>query len=84
MKTRADQLAEQITVLFGWCPTHAETEREKALNQLWHEWAEERGGYLAEHRDLNDERIAELARQHDERRATAKAAIDKLVVEVQP
>lgn len=82
--TRADELAEQIAVLYGWAPIHVATEREKALSELWHEWATERGGYLKEHRELTDERIAELANRHDERAARLAPQVAALVTDGPP
>jgi hypothetical protein len=80
-RSKADELAEQIAVLFGWTGVRAETKREKALNQLWQEWAEERGGYLAEHRALTNARVNELARQYDARREANMKIVRQLVSE---
>ncbi len=81
---RAAELAEMIAVLYGWAPIHADTEREKALNELWREWADERDGYLKDHVELTDGRIADLARRYDERHAVAAAAVAELVVDGPP
>jgi hypothetical protein len=63
--------AEQVCVMFGWAGIHDETDRDKAVSQLWHEWNNLVGSEFSDpeaHPDLDDDAIAALARQYDLRR----------------
>lgn len=73
------KLADAVCLLFGWSPSRDHTEREKALTMLWRRWAAAAPPGLldpAEHPELSDEAIAELARQRDEIRARTLTALD--------
>lgn len=72
------EAAERVCVLFGWTGARHDTDRAKALHELWAEWAGIVGAGFAgpeAHPELSDERIAELARQRDETRSRTLAAI---------
>ena len=74
------EAAERVCVLYGWTSIGDDSERSKALHELWSEWVRLVGSAFAgpdAHPDLNDERITELARQRDEIRERALARIRK-------
>jgi hypothetical protein len=63
------EAAERVCVLYGWTGVTEESERSKALHELWSEWVKMVSpGFTsrAAHPDLSDERIAELAARRDE------------------
>lgn len=71
--TQADRLrlAEQVCLMFGWTGVGGNTDRDKALHELWVEWLrayEAAGGSTVpiDHPELSDARIEELARRRDE------------------
>lgn len=59
--------AENVCVLFGWTGAHMDSERDKALHQLWSEWAKRYGVLLSPgaHPELSDAYIARLAADRD-------------------
>jgi hypothetical protein len=72
--------AETISLLVGWTPA-SNTERGKALHELWSEWSrvyESAGGSLLpeDHPELSDRRIRGLAAQRDAKVARFRAALD--------
>jgi hypothetical protein len=71
--------AERICVLTGWTPCQ-DTQRGKALHELWADWADAYGADAeARHGDeLSDEYIAALARKRDETRRATLARIGLL------
>jgi hypothetical protein len=64
------EVAELVCVMVGWVP-EAPGDRGKALYELWSGWLHISGVGTdpADHPELSDERIAELARKRDETRA---------------
>ncbi len=68
--------AEAVCVMYGISPARHETEREKAAYEVWLTWSELVGpDATTAHPDLTDERITELARQRDTKRAETLARI---------
>lgn len=70
--------AESVALVYGWCGVRDETEREKALLQLWYRWHELcPSGWCGPdpHPGLGDRQLAELA---DERLARDAAASMRL------
>lgn len=67
--TERDRLADEIAHLVGWCPTRGNgSPRERALMQLYRLWAAEAGSLgPKDHPTLTDDRIADLARDYDNR-----------------
>jgi hypothetical protein len=65
------EAAERVCVMYGWCPVADQGERGKALYMLWKRWVDVNGTDMlpASHPDLNDDVVADLARQYDEIRA---------------
>lgn len=62
------EAAEQVCVLFGWTAVSYRTERDKAVAQAWHDWADTYDAMP----DVTAEwraRIKELAARRDEIRA---------------
>ncbi|MGV2383713.1 MAG UNVERIFIED_CONTAM: hypothetical protein LOD86_00380 [Thermobifida fusca] len=77
---RAEQVkrAEDVCVLLGWTANPMDTDRTKALHQLWSEWVRTKpDGYMdpANHPDLSDEVIKRLAHKRDEIHARTLAAV---------
>jgi hypothetical protein len=72
--------AEEVCLMYGWTGASHETERGKALYELWSHWVNVSGVSMspADHPEMSDERIAELARQRDEIRARTLARIREL------
>jgi len=58
--------AERVCVMFGWLGID-DSERGKAAHELWCDWLEISGVSTdpADHPDLSDERIRELAARRD-------------------
>lgn len=78
-------LAERVCLMFGWTRAHDETDREKALHELWLEWLEAfraDGGntFPPAHPDLSDARVAELAARRDATVERTRAALMRLSV----
>jgi hypothetical protein len=70
--------AETYCVLSGWQGSRMATDEEKALHQLWSEWATIAGSEFTgpgAHPELSGAEIAKLARKRDEIRARTLAAI---------
>jgi hypothetical protein len=69
--------AEEVCLLYGWTGACRDTDRDKALHELWSHWVDVSGVSMspADHPEMSDERIAELARQRDATRASALARI---------
>jgi hypothetical protein len=65
------EAAERVCLLYGWSGIGGDSDRSKALREMWGEWADLPGVSLrpGDHPGLSDERIAELARRRDEIRA---------------
>lgn len=65
--------AEQVCVIFGWTAAAGTSDRDKAVEQAWQDWADAYGAFspTPEWR----ERVKELARRRDEIRAQALAKI---------
>ena len=72
LRTQLDA-AEQVCILFGWTSLGDDSDKSKAVEQAWHEWAAEYGSMspTPEWR----QRIKELARRREEIRARTLAAI---------
>jgi hypothetical protein len=72
--------AEEVCLMYGWTGACRDTDRDKALHELWSHWVNVSGASMspADHPELSDERIAELARQRDETRARTLARIREL------
>jgi hypothetical protein len=71
-------VAERALLLFGWTAYRAETDREKALHELWSEWQDLVPDAFVDpksHPDLSDKAIAPLARCRD---ATVAATLAKI------
>ena len=72
-------VAERVCVLYSWTgAAHPGTDREKALHELWSDWVALVGTDFISpdaHPELNDARIAELARRRDLIRQRTLAAI---------
>jgi hypothetical protein len=69
--------AEQVCLMFGWTGSPGNSDRDKALFQLWREWVDLSGVSLdpAEHPELSDERITELAGKRDQIRTGVLAKL---------
>ena len=68
------EAAERVCAVFGWTAVRDQSDRDKALHELWVEWlgaAEDGFGSPLAHPELTDETIGRLARQRDEKRAAA-------------
>jgi hypothetical protein len=65
------EAAERVCVLYSWTGHVHDSDRGKALHELWAEWAGLPGTSWQpeDHPDLSDERISELARRRDDKRA---------------
>jgi hypothetical protein len=63
------RLAEDVCALLSWSPVRHDTDRDKALYELWRRWSHVASTDRRDYPHLNDEVIAELARQRDETRA---------------
>lgn len=60
--------AEAVCLLFGWSPSHATTDREKAAYMLWCHWADRVGNEFtapSSHPELSKDVIRTLARARD-------------------
>lgn len=60
--------AELVCVAYGISPARHDSDREKATHELWSDWQELA---QADMTSLSDERITELARRRDAKRAEA-------------
>jgi hypothetical protein len=71
------EAAERVCVMYAWTSGVHDNDRSKALFELWRRWVEVSGNDCspAANPDLGDELIAGLARQRDETRERALAAI---------
>lgn len=71
------EAAERVCVMFGWTAARMDSDRDKALHELWAEWVSISGVSTSpeDHPDLSDDRIAELARRRDETRRRTLARI---------
>jgi hypothetical protein len=70
--------AEAVCVLLGWQANPMGADEEKALHQLWSDWAQLAGPDFTgpdAHPELSDAEIAGLARKRDEIRERTLAAI---------
>ena len=69
------EIAERVCVLYGWTIPSERTDCDKALAEMWQEWARVAGPKFTgpkAHPLLTDEWIAAVAREHDERRAAKR------------
>lgn len=66
------EAAERVCLMVGWTAAD-NSERGKALHELWLDWLAISGASTspADHPELSDERISELALRRDEKRAAA-------------
>lgn len=69
--------AERVCLMFGWTGSTGTSDHDKALHELWSDWVNLSGvsQLPRDHPELGDDRIAELARQRDEKRSRALARI---------
>lgn len=65
--------AEQVCVLFGWTAAAGTGDKDKAVEQAWHDWADAYG--VGSPTPEWRARIKELARRRDEVRAKTLASI---------
>lgn len=70
-------VAERVCTMVGWTHSRMETDRDKALYELWHDWTELPGVSVApaDHPDLSDDVIRQLARKRDATRARVLARL---------
>lgn len=72
------EAAERVCVLFGWTSASHDSDRDKALHELWSEWVDLVGSAFTgpdAHPELSDERITALARRRDRIREQTLARI---------
>lgn len=69
--------AEAVCTLYSWTCGTGDSDRDKALHELWRAWTQVSGVSTdpADHPGLSDEVIGRLARQRDEIRARTLARI---------
>jgi hypothetical protein len=71
------EAAERVCVMYSWTSSLDDSDRPKALFELWRRWTEVSGNDCspAANPDLSDELIGQLARQRDETRERTLAVI---------
>jgi hypothetical protein len=71
------EAAERVCVLYAWTGGPHDSDRSKALHELWSHWVKVSGNDCspAANPDLSDELIEQLARQRDATRERTLAAI---------
>ena len=76
-------LAESVCVLYGWTGLRMDSDRDKALFELWSMWSKLPGTDVSPegNPELTDTLIADLARRRDETRARVLASLWQIPVE---
>jgi hypothetical protein len=76
-------LAESVCVLYGWTGSRPDSDRDKALFELWSMWAKLPGTDTSPegNPELTDALISDLARRRDETRAQVLAKLWQIPVE---
>jgi hypothetical protein len=61
------EAAERVCALYGWTGAHHDSDRGKALHELWRQWCDLPGStpHLVDHPELTEGYIAALARKRD-------------------